>query len=323
MPIPYPNGKSGISPRSPPSWLAATGFALAVTAMWRPGILVSVAPGHRLALGLPDWVLVVVAVAAFAMFLAIVSVLIPSPRRKDPDDFELEPPPPPRVSPAMLIALFLLLAAMVTGTVILLHLLDAGLFNTPYPGSGHREPQAGASPPIQVQGPERDVMTAPAIDLGLTLLLGAVAAVIITFALLVIAVNPPWATIADWVRFRRRRRRLALAEDLSSAMSAGILELGIGDDPRSAIIACYRRCEATLASRRRRRYASETPREFVQEALAALQLPVQAVRALLSVFERARFSDLPVTQSDRAVALDALGEIRSALERRSEDGSRA
>jgi hypothetical protein len=106
-------------------------------------------------------------------------------------------------------------------------------------------------------------------------------------------------------------------------MSTGIRELEIGDDPRSAVIACYRRCEIALASHRRGRYASETQREFVYGALAALRLPALAIRSLLQVFEKARFSELPVTPSDRSAALSALGEIRSALERRPDDGSRS
>jgi len=97
--------------------------------------------------------------------------------------------------------------------------------------------------------------------------------------------------------------------------------LEIGDDPRAAVIACYRQCETELASRRRYRHASETPREFLRAALSALHLPTQPIRALLEVFERARFSDLPVTRLDRSIALGALDEIRTDLERRREDGA--
>ena len=95
------------------------------------------------------------------------------------------------------------------------------------------------------------------------------------------------------------------------------------DDPRHAVIACYRRCETALASQRRRRYNSETPREFVHDTLTALALPEKAVRSLLSVFERARFSDLPITPTDRSMAQDALTEIRSVLEGESRDGAHA
>ena len=63
----------------------------------------------------------------------------------------------------------------------------------------------------------------------------------------------------------------------------------------------------------------ETQREFLRGALATLHLPAQPIRALLQVFERARFSNLPVTRLDRSVALAALDEIRTDLGRRGED----
>jgi hypothetical protein len=108
---------------------------------------------------------------------------------------------------------------------------------------------------------------------------------------------------------------------MTSALAAGRRALEIGDDPRTAVIACYRQCEAALASRRRGRHAAETPREFLRDALAALHLPAQPIRALLQVFERARFSDLPVTRLDRSIALGALDEISTDLEQRREDGA--
>jgi hypothetical protein len=64
-------------------------------------------------------------------------------------------------------------------------------------------------------------------------------------------------------------------------MSTAIHELEVADVPRSAVIACYRRCEAALALHRRGRGASETPREV----------------------------ELAVTSGDRSVALSALEEI--------------
>ena len=69
------------------------------------------------------------------------------------------------------------------------------------------------------------------------------------------------------------------------------------------------------------RYASETPRAFVQVTLKALKLQALAGQSLLQVFQKARFSELPVTASDRFAALSAFGEIRLAVERRPEDGA--
>jgi hypothetical protein len=319
--MPYPPGRNSSGrPRDRSwigrSWLAAVGMAVAVTASWRPGMQPLNSPGHILHLQVPDWVLLALAVALVAVFLAIVSTLFPTPRRKDPEDFALEPPPPPRVSPVVLVLLFLLLAVATVGAFVVLHLLDFNhVGGAMAPASGIR-----ALPPSARAELERTAVHAGMIDWGLSLALGAVAAVMIGGAVLIIAGNEPWAVLAQWFRVRRRRR-MVLVRDLTSAVSAGMRDLAVGDDPRRAVIACYRRCEATLASRRRRRYPAETPREFVADALAALQLPVVAIRSLLLVFERARFSDLPITSKDRDVALEALGDIRSALDRRAQDGS--
>jgi multisubunit Na+/H+ antiporter MnhB subunit len=297
------------------SW-ALIGLAIAVIATWRPG-MVSHGTGRRLELQLPGWILVILAVAAVAVCLALLSSLIRPPRRKDPDDFELEPPPPPRLSPVALALLLLLLAAFVASAVIVLHLTDRLQFG----GAGFRPSGISAVHRPPLQSPiEPNPVNATAIDWSLTLTLGAVAVVIILGALLIIGGNEPWWVLAQWLRFRRRRRT-ALARDLASAISAGVRDLEAGDDPRRAVIACYRRCEAAIASRRRKRYAAETPREFVADALAALQLPVEAIRSLLVVFERARFSNLRITSDDRDIAAAALGDVRSALEQRAQDGS--
>lgn len=297
-------------------WLAAVGLAVAVTTTWRPGTLPIDGIGQRLELQLPDWILIALAVAAAAAGLTVLSTLIPAPRRKDPEDFALEPPPPPRLSPVVLAVWFLLLAIVVAGIVLCLRLLDI------HHADGMMAPPSGigAVPPGGQPGPARGAVHAGAVDWGLSLALGAVAAVISGCALVMVAVNQPWAVLAQWFRLRRRRKP-ALALDLAAAVSAGMRDLEAAHDPRRAVIACYRRCEAALASRRRRRHPAETPREFVADALAALRLPAAAIRSLLAVVERARFSDLPITPGDRDAALRAFGDIRSVLERTGQDGT--
>ena len=288
------------------SWLAAIGIVVAIVALWRPGVLVSSGAGYRLALNLPEWLVFPLAVAALTMCVAVIT-----PRRKGVVAIE----PPRRLSPAGILVLFLLLA----GAISAMRLATPGILTLLQHGHG-----AAWSLPQVMDNPaaERDAINVPAVDTGLTIVLVVLAALVTGFALLVIGVSEPWAVIAEWLRLRRGEQAPA-GQELASAISAGMSELESGDDPRSAVIACYRRCEAALAAQRRRRYLSETPREFMRGALAALALPANAVRALLLVFERARFSDLAVTEVDRSVALDALGEIRSVLEGRSEHGSRA
>jgi hypothetical protein len=212
------------------------------------------------------------------------------------------------------IVLVLVLGSWAAAAMLALHLIDPDLFVAWLGGGADRPlPQDAASGP--------DVMQVPALNLGVAIVLAILAAVIIGCALLVILLNEPWTAIAGW--FRHSRRQSGCSENIASAISAAAHQLELGDDPRHAVIACYRRCETALASQRRRRYNSETPREFVHDTLTALALPEDAVQSLLSVFERARFSDLPITPTDRSIALDALTEIRSVLEGESRDGAHA
>jgi hypothetical protein len=203
------------------------------------------------------------------------------------------------------------------GTIVALHRTNPAILTALQNGYG----AAWSLPEVGGPKTKADPLDVPAVDVGVTVVLLVLAVVVAGFALLALSASAPWADIARWFRIRRGERPHP-PQELAAAISAGMRDLEFGDDPRSAVIACYRRCEAALAAQRRRRYLSETPREFMRGALAALVLPANAVRALLLVFERARFSDLAVTEADRSVALGALGEIRSALVR-SEDGSRA
>jgi hypothetical protein len=305
----HSTGTSRVTARIAPSWLAAIGLVLSVTSMWQPRMLASDDVGQRLVPNLPTWTLIGLAAAAAAMSLAIVSVLIRAPLRKDSDEFI---PQPPRRSTAMFLVLLPLLAILIAGSVAF-HLLNITSLSTALLLRG---------PPMERSyAPTRDMVDVPTFDFALTLTLGAVTAVITAFAILVIVLNQPWAMAGGWFSRSRGRKDSTLVAGLKLAMSTGIHELEVADDPRSAVIACYRRCEAALASHRRGRGASETPREFVHEALAALKLPARAVQSLLQIFEKARFSELAVTSGDRSAALSALGEIRSALERRREDGA--
>ena len=298
-------------------WPAVIGLVVAIVATWRPGLLPSGAPGHRLGLHLPEWALVCVALAVGAVFVAIVAILLPAPRRKDPDDFVLELPPSPRLSPAALIVMLVGIVLAVAVAVVLLHMLSV------QDSAGHAGPigPAGASPTGGPAAAERSAVYAGAADIGLAMTVGLISAIVIGCAALVVAGNQPWAVIAEWFR-PRRRRKAALVAGLASAIATGLHDLQAGDDPRQAVIACYRRCEDTLALHRRRRHPAETPREFVHDALAALRLPAPAIGSLLLVFERARFSDLPITADDRDIAVTALGSIHATLEQRMQHDSK-
>lgn len=274
-------------------------MTIAVVATWTPRSPSPDGAGQRLALNLPPWMLLALLIAALAMFLAVMSTLIPAPRRKNPEEPEFEPPPLPKLSPMTIVLLLFLIGAGIVGAFFAVRALVPG---QPAADAGVQSSASGlerrASPPE----PPRETVT-----------LSVLAAAAIGFSFLVIAANDPWTVIREWFR-RRTRRKWPMAQELTAAVAAGLRDLETADDPRLAVIACYRRCEAAIAAHRRRRYPAETPREFVAEALGALRLPGTAVRALLAAFEHARFSELPVTPHDREVALGALSDIRSALD---------
>src|SRR4029453_3202788 len=70
-------------------------------------------------------------------------------------------------------------------------------------------------------------------------------------------------------------------------------------DPRRAILRCYGRCERVAAGSGVERKSSQTPAEFMHEALARLALPRGAVPTLTGLFELARFSHRELGRPDR------------------------
>jgi len=293
--------------------LAAFGLVLGAIALWQPVGPIADTPGQRLVLDVPTWVQFVLLGATLVEFLAIVLVMIPNRLKKRSDGTLQRRPSAMRLSPIEKMALLLPLAAVAIAAYQSQY-FESGRFGWLFGGGSRGGWFSSAEPPP-------DMVSVPLLDLSVSITLSIVAVVVIACSILAVLLVRPWVTIAEWLRQARVRRGASPVENMTSALAAGRRALEIGDDPRTAVIACYRQCEAALASRRRGRHAAETPREFLRGALAALHLPAPPIRALLQVFERARFSDLPVTRLDRSIALGALDEIRTDLERRREDGA--
>jgi membrane protein implicated in regulation of membrane protease activity len=300
------------SERTGTTLLAALGLVLGAIALWQPVGPIADSPGQRLVLDVPAWVQFVLLGATLVEFLAIVLVMIPNRLKKRSDGTLQRRPSAMRLSPIEKMALLLPLAAVAIAAYQSQY-FESGRFGWLFGSRGGWFGSSSADPP--------DAVSVPLLDLSVSITLSLVAAVVIACSILAVLLVRPWVTIAEWLRQARVRRGASPVENMTSALAAGRRALEIGDDPRTAVIACYRQCEAALASRRRGRHAAETPREFLRGALAALHLPAPPIRALLQVFERARFSDLPVTRLDRSIALGALDEIRTDLERRREDGA--
>jgi len=301
------------SERTGTTLLAALGLVLGALALWQPVGPIADSPGQRLVLDVPAWVQFVLLGATLVEFLAIVLVMIPNRLKKRSDGTLQRRPSAMRLSPIEKLALLLPLAAVAIAAYQSQY-FESGRFGWLFGSRGGWFGSSSADPPP-------DAVSVPLLDLSVSITLSLVAAVVIACSILAVLLVRPWVTIAEWLRQARVRRGASPVENMTSALAAGRRALEIGDDPRTAVIACYRQCEAALASRRRGRHAAETPREFLRGALAALHLPAPPIRALLQVFERARFSDLPVTRLDRSIALGALDEIRTDLEQRREDGA--
>jgi hypothetical protein len=99
-------------------------------------------------------------------------------------------------------------------------------------------------------------------------------------------------------------------------------DLRTDDDARRAIVRSYARFEDAAAHAGLARRPWQTPMEFMREVLSHLPGPAAAVRTLTALFELARFSDRPLGSTERDRALEALDDIRAALDR-TEDEARA
>src|SRR5215467_14078168 len=103
-----------------PALLASIGLAIAVVALWEPGTSVLSGARYRLVLSLPWWAVVALAAASLAILLAIVSLVIATPARKD----ETKPPPPLQLPRLTLTVLLLLLGSPTAAVVLALNLID-------------------------------------------------------------------------------------------------------------------------------------------------------------------------------------------------------
>jgi hypothetical protein len=120
----------------------------------------------------------------------------------------------------------------------------------------------------------------------------------------------------------RRRRPVAPAPhelapgpapELAEALAAGAQALHSEPDPRAAIIGCYAAMERTLADAGSPAQAADTPAEVLARATAGGLVRSAWAGTLTGLFRRARYSDHPMTEADRAAALGALAQVRADL----------
>ncbi|CAN5569471.1 hypothetical protein BH24ACT26_BH24ACT26_10900 [soil metagenome] len=103
------------------------------------------------------------------------------------------------------------------------------------------------------------------------------------------------------------------ADVLLEELKAGLDDLALIDDPRSAVIACYARMERLLERAGIERRPSDTPLELLGRVLREQRAAESSVARLTDLFERARFSSHPVDEAMRADAVEALREVHEQV----------
>ena len=150
--------------------------------------------------------------------------------------------------------------------------------------------------------------------------------IIWTFGILALAAGLGALALAVWVTLGDRPATEpegttgeAAPAPLDAAVEESLEELGSEPDARRAIVGCYARFERAAADSGVERKPWFTPMEFMREALDRLPVPRTAVPTLTGLFELARFSHHALGPRERDRAIEALDEIRTAMEARSGD----
>ena len=117
---------------------------------------------------------------------------------------------------------------------------------------------------------------------------------------------------------RRNREALdgeaQLARALDDVLSDSLDDLRAERDPRKAVIRAYARMETTFGAYGVPREEHETPLEYVARVLDSLRVGSFAVRRLVNLFERAKFSPHAIETSMKDDAIEALAGLRAELE---------
>ncbi len=119
--------------------------------------------------------------------------------------------------------------------------------------------------------------------------------------------------------YRRRNReeldqQAQLAFALDEVLSDSLDDLRAERDPRKAVIRAYARMEKTFGAYGVPREEHETPLEYVARVLDSLRVSSFAVRRLVQLFERAKFSPHTIETSMKDDAIEALAGLRAELE---------
>ena len=139
----------------------------------------------------------------------------------------------------------------------------------------------------------------PATPIGYFLLVVAVLVVLALVGLVVLAVV-------------LRRRQL---EEVRDILDEAIKDLLAGNEYAGTVFLAYRRLSAHLARHGFAEKASDTPREFAVGIRKAVPIGGEPLKALVQLFEEARYSDHPIGSRERDAAVRSLSAVRGELDR--------
>jgi len=116
------------------------------------------------------------------------------------------------------------------------------------------------------------------------------------------------------VRNARNHVDTAPTEDEQSPLAAAERGLRGGSDPRARVIDAYDAMEHALSTQARLdRAPQQAPEEWLEQVARQRPVVASAAAALTTLFERARFSRLPVAESDADAAAALVADMRASL----------
>jgi 4-amino-4-deoxy-L-arabinose transferase-like glycosyltransferase len=116
------------------------------------------------------------------------------------------------------------------------------------------------------------------------------------------------------VRNARHQVEAAPAADESSPLAAAERALRGGSDPRARVIDAYDAMEHALSTQARLdRAPQQAPEEWLEHVARQQPAVASAAAELTTLFERARFSRLPVAESDADAAAALVAGMRASL----------
>jgi hypothetical protein len=102
-------------------------------------------------------------------------------------------------------------------------------------------------------------------------------------------------------------------QEVAQTIQRTIDALAGGSDTRATVIRCYTDMCKVMAKYGVKEEEHLTPREFQKIAIDTLPVPEEHMRALVDIFEEARYSQHKLGEGESAKALKALEDVRANL----------